>query len=392
MGERSDRLENTILMVQETRPMNRLLRQSVFVFIMVGLGTSFAVAQEQSKKTAAELPPIRISTGVELILPQKWYNDIWTPFVRHSYNFKVLNRSGERLSGGSIDSVGGPKDPITQSQTWVYRVRVVFDKPGEYSVETVFNGIDEKGNPKRGVNRRNVIVSHPTLTTPVTVDPYYYYGESPIITFSTREFPETHGYTYSVWQVGGACVDTGAGSNIFLGKIINNPDNAKKNIEFEARGYYGGRLFSFLRPQDTTVQKSTWRFKVRKPSLEAVGINWDSDDNTEIGNLPILPMDAQNWAYRPTLFGYAYLGRKGNSLIVTQAQISNLTIESDPLDFLETHSDPVIGKIWTDVEITPSRSFLQSGPANEPKLVRLTFTFKTQLEDGVTRSYRALVY
>ncbi len=371
--------------------MDGLQRRRAGLLVLAGvLGMCVSFAQHGGKPPA-EMPTIRVSTNVELVLPQKWYNEIWAPFVKDSYTVTVRTKDGKQSWPGTFDRIAGFKDERTGSQTYVYRIRQTFDAPGDYVIDKTFDGTDETGKAIRKSSQWSVSVRYPTLTTPMAEDPAYFFGESPVITFATLEFPEAQGYTYSVWQLNGARVDTGAGSNIFLQRIVNDPRNAASEKEFEARGYYGGRVFSFVNPKDSTVHRSIWRFRVRKPTLDAIGILWDGDGKTEVDSLPVLPMDMRG-AYNPRLFSYVYLGRKGSAFIVSKAMITGLTVESDPPEFLSNYAPPVVGKVWTDIEISPNTAFLRSGQADEPKLVTLRLTFDTQLERRVTRTYRALVY
>ena len=371
--------------------MYRLQRHvAVPLILVLAMGMTCASAQKPGRVTT-EVPTIQVSTGVELILPQKWYNEIWAPFLKDSYAVTIRTKDGKKSWPGVYDRIAGFKDERTGSQTFVYRIRCTFDEQGEYVIEKVFAGTDETGKRIQKREQWNVVVRHPVLTAPLAEDSYYYFGESPVIAFATREFPEAQGYTYSVWQTNGVRVDTGSGSNIFLSKIVNDPKSAASEKEFEARGYYAGRTFDYINPKDSAVHKSIWRFRIRKPILDAIGILWDGNAKTDVDSLPVLAMDLRG-AYNPRLFSYVYLGRKGNALIVTQAKINGLTVESDPPEFLSNYSPPVIGGVWTDIVISPNFAFLQSGSPNEPKLVTLRLTFDTQLERRVTRTYRALVY
>lgn len=172
---------------------------------------------------------------------------------------------------------------------------------------------------------------------------------------------------------------------------MNDPKLVSNDKVYEARGYYHGRIFSFCAANHRDVLKSIWRFRIKTPVLDDMGILWSSDQQAEIDSLPMLPMGLES-AYNPRLFGFAYLTPKGSSFIFANARITNLRVQADPAEFLAGVSGPIPRRTWTDIIITPDDAFLQSGPRDEPKLVTMTFTFDTQFEKRITRIYRALVY
>jgi hypothetical protein len=267
-------------------------------------------------------------------------------------------------------------------------------EPGNYVVRRSYRLVAESGEMKSSADEWRLEISWPRSVVPLSVDSIAYFGESPVIAFATREFSDARAYSYSIWQVNGSRVDTGSGSTIFLSSIVNDPKNTVsdygKEKRFEVRGYYNGQIFSYVNPGDSVVHSSKWRFKISKPVLDPA-VMWESDIRVPVDSLPMLPMDLKS-AYNPALFSFIYLGKKGGALIVTTPKISNLNVESDPPEFLTQNPQAYMTSMWTDIVIAPNAAFLRSGPANEPKLVTLKFTFDTQLEKRVTKVYRALVY
>ena len=188
-----------------------------------------------------------------VVLPQKWYNEIWAPFLKDSA-VTIRTKGWKKSWPGVYDRIAGFKDERTGSQTFVYRIRCTFDEPGEYVIEKVFAGTDEIGKRIQKQEQWNVVVRHPPHR-PSCRGSLYYFGEFPMIAFATREFPQAQGYTYSVWQMNGVRADTGSGSNIFLSKIANDPKNAASEKEWGKPGYYAGRTFNYqserlCRPQE----------------------------------------------------------------------------------------------------------------------------------------------
>jgi hypothetical protein len=281
-------------------------------------------------------------------------------------------------------------NPLTGAKAYGFRATYTLVDTGFYTVTRYSRFVAENGATKDSTASWRLHIVFPNLLAPLSVDSVYYPGESPLIAFATREFPEAHGYTFSIWQ-GTTRIDTGAGSNIFLQKFVNDPRFVSNDKVYEARGYYDGRIFSYLGASDNAVHASIWHFRIGRPVLDDMGVLWSSDATAEIDSLPMLPM-ALNSAYNPRLFGYAYLTPKGSSFIFTNARITNLRVQADPEEFLVNHAGPIYGTTWTDVMITPDEAFLLSGPRNEPKLVTLRFTFDTQFEKRVAKTYRALVY
>jgi hypothetical protein len=120
-------------------------RQTAGLLIMfMGMGVSSVFAQK-SGKAAIESRTIQVSTNVQLILPQKWFNEIWAPFLKDTYTVTVRTKDGKKSWPGVYDRIAGFKDGRTGSQTYVYRIRHTFDEPGEYVIEKVFEGTDEMG-------------------------------------------------------------------------------------------------------------------------------------------------------------------------------------------------------------------------------------------------------
>jgi hypothetical protein len=281
-------------------------------------------------------------------------------------------------------------NPLTGAKAYGFRATYTLVDTGYYTVTRSSRFVAENGATKDSIATWRLHIVLPTLLAPLNVDSVFYPGESPVIPFATREFPEAQGYTYSIWQ-GGTRIDSGAGSNIFLQKFVNDPRLVSNERVYEARGYYNGRVFSYVLGNENIARPCIWRFKIGRPVLDDMGVLWSSDASAEIDSLPMFPM-ALNSAYNPRLFGYAYLTPKGSSFIFANARISNLKVQAEPEEFLDSHAGPIYGMIWTDIMIAPNEAFLQSGPRNEPKLVILRFVFDTQFEKRVTKTYRALVY
>jgi hypothetical protein len=351
----------------------------------VVLAVSLAPAQK-SVKSAPKEDTVRVATNVELVLPQKWYNEIWSAILKESYDVTVRTKDGKRSWKGTFDRVVGYKDPRSGSTTYLYRIRQTFKEPGEYVIEKVFSGRGEEGPPVVKKQSWNIIVKYPTLAGPLSRDTYYFPGEKPVISFATLEFPEATGYRYEILQ-GDKVVKSGSGSNVFLDSLVNDTRSVGK--EFDVRGYYKDSTFSFLAAGDSTVHESKWHFKVRMPILDMANL-WCSDDTTKQENLPQLPMGL-NADYNPRLFSFTYLGSKGKALILSQVLIRNPKVEAIPADFLAGSSLPVQGKVWTDITITPNEEFLKRGRRNQLKYVEIIFTFETQFEQ-ITRRFRAYVY
>ena len=76
--------------------MDGLQRRRAGLLVLAGvLGMCVSFAQHGGKPPA-EMPTIRVSTNVELVLPQKWYNEIWAPFVKDSYTVTVRTKDGKQ--------------------------------------------------------------------------------------------------------------------------------------------------------------------------------------------------------------------------------------------------------------------------------------------------------
>jgi hypothetical protein len=281
-------------------------------------------------------------------------------------------------------------NPLTGAKAYGFRATYTLVDTGYYTVTRSSRFVAENGAVKDSSASWRLHIVLPTLLAPLTPDTVYYPGENPVIAFATREFPEAHGYTYSIWQ-GATLVDTGAGSNIFLQKFVNDPTFVSNDKVYEARGYYDGRIFSYTAGGDNAMRQSIWRFRIGTPVLDDMGVLWSTDASAPIDSLPVLPM-GMNSAYNPRLFGFAYLTPKGSAFIFTNVRITNLRVQSDPEDFLGSHAGPIYGTTWTDIIIAPDPTFLQTEPRNEAKLVTLRFVFDTQFQKRVTRTYRALVY
>jgi hypothetical protein len=356
----------------------------VVLFLLLGVGESPA---QKTAKTPAKEDTVRVTTNVELVLPQKWYNEIWSAILKEAYEVKVRTKDGMKSWKGTFDRVAGYKDPRTNSTTYLYRIRQTFTEPGEYVIEKVFSGRGEEGPPVVRRQSWNVVVTYPTLAGPLNKDTYYFPGEKPMIAFATREFPEATGYRYEILQ-GGRVVKSGTGSNVFLDSLVNDVRSVGK--DYEVRGYYRDSLFSYLVDGDQSVHTSRWQFKIRKPGPDMANL-WCVDDTTKKENLPLLPMKL-NAAYNPREFNFMYYGNKANALILSKARISGLEVTSDPTDFLAGQPTVDIGPVWTVVTITPSEAFLQKGRKNQAKYVELTFTYDTQYDKRVVRKFRANVY
>jgi hypothetical protein len=308
--------------------------------------------------------------------------------------FKVwatkANRPDEKMNFPVDIVIGRYGNPLTGAKAYGFRATYTLVDTGYYTVTRYSRFVAENGATKDSSASWRLHIVFPTLLAPLAVDSVYYPGESPVLAFATREFPEAHGYAYSIWQ-GGVLVDSGAGSNIFLQKFVNDPKYVSNDKVYEARGYYDGRIFTYAGAGDGGTHQSIWKFRIGRPVLDDLGVLWSSDVSAEIDSLPLLPM-AMNSAYNPRLFGYAYLTPKGSSFIFANARITNLRVQSDPEEFLASHAGPIYGTTWTDIMITPDETFLQGEPRNEAKLVTLRFVFDTQFEKRVTKTYRALVY
>jgi hypothetical protein len=311
-----------------------------------------------------------------------------------SQTFKVwaakVNKPDEKLNF-PVDVVQGRYgNPLTGAKAYGFRATYTLVDTGYYTVTRYSRFVAENGATKDSTAIWRLHIVLPTLLAPLNVDTVYYPGESPVIPFATREFPEAQGYTYSIWQ-GATRIDSGAGSNIFLQKFVNDPRFVSNDKAYEARGYYNGRIFSYVSGTENAAHPCIWRFRIGRPNLDDMGVLWSSDAAAEIDSLPMLAM-SMNSAYNPRLFGYAYLTPKGSSFIFANARISNLRVQAEPEEFLDSHAGPIYGTTWTDIMIAPNEAFLLSGPRNEPKLVVLRFVFDTQFEKRVTKTYRALVY
>jgi hypothetical protein len=307
------------------------------------------------------------------------------------FHVKATNSGTRKVHNFSVDITQARRcNPLTGARAYGFRATYTLEDTGSYVVERYSKLTAESGTVRDSLVRWNLRIDFPNLLAPLQVDSAYYPGESPVIAFATREFPEAQGYTYSLRQ-GTTVLDTGAGSNIFLQKFVNDPKYISREKVYEARGYYNGRIFSYLSGTDRKAHSSAWRFKILQPVLEDLGVLWSSDMSCPIDSLPVLPMEMHS-AYNPRLFGFAYLTPKGNSFIFTNAKISNLRVQADPEEFLGSYAGPIFGATWTDIVIVPDAAFLQSGPRDEPKLVTLRFMFDTQLEKRRTFTYRALVY
>jgi hypothetical protein len=350
----------------------------------LGLGLSYA---QGNKPAPAESPVIQISTGVELILPDDWYREIWSPFKTHKHWVEVVDSNHARIGAGKIDCIMGPKNPVNGAHLVAYQMRFLFDKPGKYTIRSGFWGIDQNDIQRKSSETRHVIVKYPTLAGPMSKDSIYYPGEKPVIAFATREFPEARSYTYSIWRED-SCLEAGNGSTVFLDKFLSERDNLSK--PFRVLGFYKGKMFSFHAAGDDAIHTSEWRFRIEKPLLDNMGVLWSASTTAGRDSLPVLPMNLKS-TYNPHLFSFTYLGYKNDSFILSHAEISNLRIVSVPSDFLAGNSPPVVGDVWTDITINSSAVFLQRN-RNQPKLVELTFTFDTQFEENITRVFRAYVY
>jgi hypothetical protein len=317
--------------------------------------------------------------------------------VRSSASYKL--RTDEKAKPTTIvpDIVKTPTcNPLTGGRPWGTRLAFSIPDPGEYIVSRSVTSIAE-GTKKSETTYDNwiVVVGWPHAFNPIKVDADYYPGENPTISFGMRELSDMQGYSYAVRRIENgkavdAAVDTGSGATISLGNLIQNVDNVKAERQFEVRGYYHGRTFSYTAPGDTVVHETIWKFRVKRPILEVAAL-WTDRSNANDDELPKLDMFL-NSGYNPRTFSFYYYGRKGKSLILTEAKITNLQIVANPGDFLKSYSNPEIGRTFTDVRIVPDEGFLQADAQGNAQRVELTISFNTQFETNKRFRYYALVY
>jgi hypothetical protein len=364
-----------------------LIAASVYGFL--GLSHNEAIAQRRyvARLNRAAYAPIYLPDSTGRMEPLY--------LVTFSSSAKVKNMATNRevaTFNAEIIRNGGQTSPHTGAMPFAFRQAFTIDEPGVYEVERTRQYRAEDGSSGSYPKDYWLVNVHwPRSVIPIQVDKHFFPGENPVISFAAAELTDLTSYSYGVYRLPDMVrVDTGNGAVIQLGKYVNDLENAKTERQFEVRGYYRQRTFSFLTPGDSVPHETKWQFQVKRPGLD-FAVMWDGNANTPESELPALPMNLQG-GYNPRTFGYYYFGRKGKALILSEAKISNLQIQSNPPEFLQGWLPPVANGIFTDVGITPDEAFISSDSRGAGQLVELTITFSTQYETGKRFVYRAIVY
>jgi hypothetical protein len=283
------------------------------------------------------------------------------------------------------------RNPKSGAMPWAYRQTLVLDTVGVYEVtRSRYYRTESGSSANASPDYWLVTIVWPRSVSPIRVDNLYYPGEHPTISFVAAELTDLASYSYEIVRLPEMTkVDSGKGGVIHLSRIVNEIENAKFERRFEIRGFYRGRPFKYLSPGDSVPHPTVWTIQVKRPTF-AGAVMWDPNGDTPVSELPELPMNLKG-GYNPRTFGYYYYGRKGSSLIITDAKITNLQIQSNPPEFLRGWTPPVQNGVYADIAIIPDEGFVSAGTGSG-QVVELTIKFNTQYGPEKPLVYRAVVY
>jgi hypothetical protein len=339
-----------------------------------------AVHQSKAQKDEAIIVP----TNLTFYLPYRdGTPEIRTNLLRATYAVDILDESGKYLRTGKVETASTKPNPTSDARSFMFRIAERFPEPARFRIVKRFSGVDETNRPVKETRSWDVVVTHPTLSAPVSVDSIYFFGESAYISFGTVQYPEHPLYSYRIETEQGMLQDSGRGTTIDLRATLRDPRCVGKG--FVAKGMYDGRPFRCINPRTSQVEETVWRFRVAAPTLSPVSIPWAEPGERMT---PVLSMGLPS-RYDPNVFSYVYVDtRDTSSYVVSTPDIENLRVVSIPSGFVQSYHAQPAG-VFSQIVIVPNKALL----GKEGLLVTLFFRFEdSRLRVPYEKRYRALVF
>jgi hypothetical protein len=347
----------------------------LFPFLVL-IPASVAVAQGSER--------VVVPTNVTFYLPYRdGTPEIRTNLLRATYVVEIRDESGHLLRMGNVETASTKPNPTSDARAYMFRVAERFPEPARYRIVKRFNGVDETNRPVKDTRTWEIVVTHPTLSTPVNVDSIYFFGETAHISFGTVQYPEHPLYEYRIETEQGLIQDSGRGATIDLRAALRDPRNVGHVIV--AKGLYNGKTFRFVNPRNSMVEETLWRFRVASPTLSPVSIPWAEPGDRAT---PVLSFGLSS-KYDPTIFSYVYVDTRDTAnYVVSTPGIVNVRVQSMPTGFVQSYYARSAG-VFSQIVIVPDRQMV----GKEGLLVTLYFRF----EDGnlgipYEKRYRAVVF
>ncbi len=270
--------------------------------------------------------------------------------------------------------VSGERGKLVQ-----FSLKESIEEAGEYYAKVKIGFVDERGKNNIEVLYK-IIADYPTMGSEINLRDRYYFSEEETFSFTTMEYKDAKSYSFAVTDAAGGIIDSGRGSVVNLNKVMQSESNVGKKII--VHGFYKGKEFIFKDGKTGEVNRSVWEFELVKPELDEF-IGWKGEDEKGDQLLSVYNEKAMNLLY-------LYVGKTPTGFAVLAPKIRNLTVTSEPKNFLKNFSSATSGK-FLFIKLAVNEEFIANMEECGEADVTISLQFTTQFNEKITRKYSATV-
>jgi hypothetical protein len=242
-------------------------------------------------------------------------------------------------------------DAFKDRRKLLIHIHTLMDKVDELHLQITVEGWEVYGNKIKYIDYWKIIPQYATLEP--KLDPFYYYSEKGFFNFAASGLGDYSLYSYK-FEVEGKDVYSDSGRPIvILDGLTNKLEYLNKTITI--KGFYHGREFRYYNPTTKNIETSIWSVLVKAPPSTSMQYYGPWADVSLEKNRIVLNMEGESEFKK---FRFSYIVKKNNSYLIIPPTIDNLTVRSDPADFLGI-SRSYLNDIWSVIEIEPDATFLQ---------------------------------
>lgn len=276
------------------------------------------------------------------------------------------------------------QDPKTlkggeRGETVVYEVYGIAEKSGTYYVKIELSFVDETA--RRSVTGYYLLnVDNPTMSAKLSVRESYYPGEKETFSFATAEYTDPLNYSYEIQNSGGQTVAEGTGAIVSLDDVLKKDESISQT--YTVIGKYSGQEFQYKEFDTGELKDSRWQFNVVPPTLSSF-VTWkdlSNDKEKEAGGVYyISPFNKKLLTFYFIYTGYV---EEDGSLVAAPAKIRNLTITSEPSDFLMPGRGGAFKQsgYFTIIDLDLNQQFIDGLEIGDEVPVKIKMKFSTQFE------------
>lgn len=277
-----------------------------------------------------------------------------------------------------------------RGETVVYEVYGMVEEAGTYYVKIDFSFVDETASRSvSGYYKLNV--DNPTMSAKVNIRETYFPNEKETFSFATAEYTDPSQYSYVIQTTGGQELFSGTGPIVNLNEVLKS-DNAVGQT-FEVIGKYNGQEFKFKEFETGELKDTRWTFSVSPPTLSAF-VTWKdltADEETKAGEAYyISPFNKKLLRFFFIYTGYV---EEDGSLVVSPVNVRNLSITSEPSDFLAPGRGGNFKKAgyFTIIELDVNQAFIDGMEIGDEMPVKIKMRFSTQFESNKEYEYESTI-